>query len=115
VAISARTARSAELEAVVNSQAKRIAELEMAYADLKCEKESINAGYRRLSDKHKILTEKIEREKVELNESHGMKLAKLRGDLDLETRSYTEYRQSVCSWFCKLHETVSSLFNEVQA
>jgi hypothetical protein len=43
-----------------------------------------------------------------------MEFPKLRGDLDLETRSYTEYHQSVGRWLHKLHETMVSLFNEIQ-
>jgi predicted nuclease with TOPRIM domain len=85
-------ARNVELEAVVNSQVERIIELETTYADLKCEKESITAGYWKLSDKHKTLTKKSEQEKAELIEAHTMELTKLQGDLDLETHSYTEYR-----------------------
>jgi hypothetical protein len=112
---STQTARIMELEAVVNSQVEKIAELETAYTDLKREKEIVAAGYRRLSDKHMALTEKAEREKVELIETHATELAKLRGDLDLETCSYTEYHKSVCRWLCELHKTVASSFNVVQA
>jgi hypothetical protein len=68
---SAQTAKNVELEAVMNSQAKRIAELEMAYADLKHEKESITTGYQRLPDKHKTFTKKAKQEKVELIETHA--------------------------------------------
>jgi predicted nuclease with TOPRIM domain len=112
---SAQTARNVELEAVVNSQAERIAELETVYADMKCEKESITAGYRRLSDKHKTLIEKAEREKAKLIEAHATKLAMLQGDLDLETRIYTDYHQSVRCWLRELQETVALSFNEIQA
>jgi hypothetical protein len=67
---SAQAAKNAELEVLVSSQAEKIAELEAVCADLKCEKECITAGYRRLSDKHKIFTKKAEREKTELVETH---------------------------------------------
>jgi FtsZ-binding cell division protein ZapB len=108
-------AKNADLKAVVNSQAKKITELEMEYADLKHEKESITTGYWKMSDKHKMYTEKVERENAELVESHAMKLAKLRGDLDLETRSYTEYCLNVRRWLHELHNTVASSFDEVKA
>jgi hypothetical protein len=39
-----------------------------------------------------VFAEKAEWEKTELIETHEVELAKLRGDLDLETHSYTEYR-----------------------
>jgi hypothetical protein len=35
--------------------------------------------------------ERAEQEKMKLVEAHAAELVKLRGDLDLETRSYTEY------------------------
>jgi hypothetical protein len=35
--------------------------------------------------------------------------------LDLETRSYTEYYQNVCSELHDLHETLASSFEEVKA
>jgi uncharacterized coiled-coil protein SlyX len=49
----------AELESETAAQAKRIAELEEAYASLKLEKENMIAGYRRLADKYKRLEEKL--------------------------------------------------------
>jgi hypothetical protein len=42
-------------------------------------------------------------------------LAKLCGDLDLETRSYMEYSQAVCHWLHELHKTIASSFDEVKA
>jgi hypothetical protein len=42
-------------------------------------------------------------------------VAKLHGDLDLETRSYTEYRQTMRRQLRELHETMNSSFDEVQA
>jgi hypothetical protein len=38
-------AKNAELEALVRSQAKKITDLETAYADLKCEKDNVTIGY----------------------------------------------------------------------
>jgi hypothetical protein len=92
---------------------KRLLSLRLACADLKREKESIAAGYRRLSEKAFI--EKTEQEKMELVEIHATELASLRGDLDLKTRSYMEYRQNVWHQLRELHETVASSFEEVKA
>jgi hypothetical protein len=111
---SAQTAKNAELKALVNSQAEKIIKLETAYADQKREEESITVGYWRPPDKHKTFTESVEREKTELVKTHTTKLAKLRGDLDLETRSYTEYQLNVHRWLHELHETVASSFDEVK-
>jgi hypothetical protein len=111
---SAQTAKNAELEALVNSQAEKITKLETVYADQKREKESITAGYWRPLDKHKTFTENTEQEKTELVETHATELAKLRGDLDLETHSYTEYRLNVHRWLCELHKIVASSFDEVK-
>jgi hypothetical protein len=99
----------------VSSQAEKITKFEAACADLEREKESVTTIYRRLSEKHKMFTEKAEREKAELVQAHASEVAKLQGDLDLETRSYTEYHQIVLHWLHELHETVASSFNEVQA
>jgi hypothetical protein len=112
---SARAAKSAELEVVAWSQAEKIAKLETTCADLKCEKECIAAGYRRLSEKHTAFIEKTEQEKMELAEIHATELARLRGDLDLEMRSYMEYHQNVRCQLHELHETVASSFEEVKA
>jgi hypothetical protein len=112
---SVKMDKNAELEVLMNSQAEKITELETAYADLKREKESITTGYWRLSDKHKMFIEKAKREKMELVRTHVMELAKLRGDLDLETHSYTEYRLNVHPLLRELHETVASSFDEVKA
>jgi hypothetical protein len=54
--VSARVAKSAELEVLVKSQAEKIAQLKKACADLKREKESVTARYRRLSEKYKMFT-----------------------------------------------------------
>jgi uncharacterized coiled-coil protein SlyX len=81
----------AELEAVARSQADKITELEATCADLKCEKDKVTDGYQRLTEKHKSLTKKAEQDKTKLAEAHATKLTKLHADLDLETRSYTEY------------------------
>jgi hypothetical protein len=44
----------------VRSQAKKIAILEMAYANLKHEKDNVTTCYRRLAAKHDAFTEKAE-------------------------------------------------------
>jgi hypothetical protein len=112
---STQIAKSAELEVLVRAQAKKIAEHEMAYTNLKCEKENVTTGYRRLAAKHDAFVEKVEQEKAKLTEAHVVEVAKLHGDLDLETRSYTKYHQTVHHWLCDLHKIVASSFDEVQA
>jgi hypothetical protein len=62
-----------------------------------------------------VFVEKAKWEKTTLVETHAAELPKLRGDLDLETHSYTEYRQNVRRRLRELHETVASSFSEVQA
>jgi hypothetical protein len=47
----------------------------VACANLKREKENVTVSYRRLSEKHKALVEKMEQEKAELAEAHAMELA----------------------------------------
>jgi hypothetical protein len=47
-------------------------------------------------------------------ESHAKKLAKLRGDFDLETHSYMEYCLNVYRRLRELHNTVASSFDEVK-
>jgi hypothetical protein len=110
----AQTAKNGELTVLAHSQAKKIVELEAVCANLKYEKENITPGYRRLSKKHKVFTEKAEREKVERVETHVAEVAKPQGGRDLETRSYTEYLHNVCRRLHELHETVASSFNEVK-
>jgi predicted nuclease with TOPRIM domain len=105
-------AKNAELEVLVRSQAQKITELETSYADLKSEKENVTTGYQRLAAKYDAFVEKVEQEKVNLAEAHVAEVAKICGDLDLETRSYMEYRQTVRHRF---HETVALSFDEVQA
>jgi hypothetical protein len=56
----AQTAKNGELAVLAHSQAKKIVELEAVCANLKYEKENITPGYRRLSKKHKVFTEKAE-------------------------------------------------------
>jgi hypothetical protein len=75
----------------------------------------LHAGYQRLLEKHKALNEKPEQEKDRVAEVHTVDLAKLHADLDLETHSYMEYRQTVHRWLHELHETVASSFDEVKA
>jgi hypothetical protein len=87
----------------------------MAYADLKRENDNVTTGYQRLVAKHHAFTEKAEQEKMKLAEAHTMELAKLHGDLDLETLSYTEYRHTVCRRLHELHETVASSFDKLKA
>jgi uncharacterized coiled-coil protein SlyX len=65
---SAQADRNAELKSLVKSQAQNIAELKAACTDVKCEKENVMAGYRRLAEKYKAL-EKADREKAELAEA----------------------------------------------
>jgi hypothetical protein len=65
--------------------------------------------------KHDAFVEKVEQEWVDRAEAHATEVAKLCGDLDLEMRSYTEYRQTLRRWLYELHETVASSFDEVQA
>jgi uncharacterized coiled-coil protein SlyX len=112
---SAQAARFVELESLVMLQAQKIAELKAACADLKCEKESVMASYRRLSNKHITLVEKADRENAELGEAHATELAKVYEELDKETQEYTDYRLNM--WHC-LHDlrgVVDSTFGEVKA
>jgi uncharacterized coiled-coil protein SlyX len=104
-------AKIAELEVVARSQDDRIAELETTCADIKCEKDKVTDGYQRLAEKHKSLTEKAKEDKTNLAKAHAAKLTKLHTDLDLETHSYTEYRQNVRRQLLELHEAVSSSFD----
>jgi hypothetical protein len=55
---------------------------------LKHEKDNMTAGYRRLSEKHKALTKKVEWDMAKLAEAHVVELPRLHGDLDLETCNY---------------------------
>jgi hypothetical protein len=52
-------AKNVELEALVRSQAKKITKLEMAYADLKHEKENVTVGYRKRVAKQDAFVEKV--------------------------------------------------------
>jgi predicted nuclease with TOPRIM domain len=99
---------------LVRSQDKKIAELKTTYADLKREKDNVTTGYQRLAAKHDAFTERAEQEKAKLTKVHATELAKLLGDLDLETRSYTEYHQTVRRRLHELHKTVASSFDEVK-
>jgi hypothetical protein len=51
---------------------------------------------------------------MKLVEAHAAKLAKLCEDLDLESRSYTEYPHTVRCRLRQLHEIVVSSFGEVK-
>jgi hypothetical protein len=112
---SVQVAKIAELEQVARSQADRIMELEATCADFRREKDKVTDGYQRLAVKHKSLTERAEHEKAKLVEAHATEITKLREDLDLETHSYTEYRQTVRRRLRDLHEAVASSFEEVKA
>jgi uncharacterized coiled-coil protein SlyX len=84
--------RNATLESMMSAQAQKIAELEAACTSLRHEKENITAGYRRLSDKHKVFVVMVEQEKAELAEAHAAELAGMKEELDKETKGYTDYR-----------------------
>jgi hypothetical protein len=75
----------------------------------------LRIAYTRLVAKHDAFTEKAKQEKTKHAEAHTVEHAKLCGDLDLETRSYMEYRQTMRHRLRKLHETVASSFHEVKA
>jgi hypothetical protein len=82
-------------------QAKKITELEEAYANLKIENES-GAGYHRLSDKYKKLeakTKALKREKAEVEKLHVAQVAEVEKKLVKETNEYTKYRQE---YWCSL-------------
>jgi hypothetical protein len=81
---------------------------------LKHKKDNTTTGYRRLSEKNKALTKKVERDKAKLAEAHAVEFARLRGDLDLETHNYAEYRQTVHRRLHELHEIIASSFDEVK-
>jgi hypothetical protein len=74
----------------------------------------VTAGHRRLAAKHDAFAEKVEQERATFVEAHAAEVAKLRGDLDLETHNYTEYRHTVRRRLRELHETVASSFEKVQ-
>jgi hypothetical protein len=95
----AQVAKNEELEVLLRSQAEKITKLEMAYAALKCDMDNVTTGYQRMVAKHDAFAERAKKEKAKLTDSHVAELAKLRGDLELETRSYTKYRQTVASSF----------------
>jgi uncharacterized coiled-coil protein SlyX len=89
---SAQVAKIAELEQVAQSQADRIAELEVTYANFKRKRDKVTDDYWRLVEKHKSLTERAEHEKTNLLEAHAIEVTKLCTELDLENQSSTEYR-----------------------
>jgi uncharacterized coiled-coil protein SlyX len=112
---SAQMAMIVELEVVTRSQADKIAELEATCTNLKCEKDKVIDGYQRLSEKHKALAERAQQDKTRLVEAYVVELAKLHGDLDLETSNYIEYHQTVRHRLRELHEIVALSFDEVKA
>jgi hypothetical protein len=73
----------------------------------------VTTSYRRLIAKHDAFVEKVKLEKAKLAEAHTTEVAKLHGDLDLETHIYTKYRQTVRHQLRELHEIVASSFDEV--
>jgi predicted nuclease with TOPRIM domain len=103
--------RNAKLEALVEMQSQKIAEIEVACADLKQEKENLTAGYRRLLEKHKALIEEAEREKTKLVEAQATELAGIKGEMDKETQDYTDYCIDVRPRLCVLHKVVASSFD----
>jgi hypothetical protein len=110
---SVQVVKNVELEVLVRSQAEKIAELETAYADLKREKDNVTTGYQRLAAKHDAFTEKAKQEKANHVEAHAAEVANLRGDLDLQMCSYTEYH--LHRWLHEHHEIVASSFVDVKA
>jgi hypothetical protein len=82
-----------EVEALTHSWAEKIG---WTWGSL-CQSEAWKREQNyRLLEKHKVFSKKAEWEKTELAESHAAELTKLGGEgLDLETRSYIEYHQSV--------------------
>jgi hypothetical protein len=100
---------------VARSRAERITELEATCADFKREKDKVTDVYRRLEEKYKSLTERAKHEKTKVAEAHAADVTKLHVDLDLETQSYTEYRQTVYYRLRNLHKVVALLFEEVKA
>jgi hypothetical protein len=65
-------------------------------------------------EKHKSLTKRAKHEKTKLAVAHAAEVTKLRANLDLETRSYTEYCQTIRHQLRDLHEVVASSFEEVK-
>jgi Fic family protein len=100
---------------VISTQAQKIVELEEVCTNLKLEKENVTADYRRLSEKHKRLSEKVEQEKVEIAEAHTAELAKVKDELAKETQDYTDYRPNVRHHIRNLHDMLVASFHEVKA
>jgi hypothetical protein len=107
-----------KLELVDVAQAKRIAELEEACANLKLKKENVTTGYRRLAEKYKRLEEKataIEREKADAVEAHATQLAEVEEKLAKEMQDYTDYHWDVRHILHELHEVLKASLGEVGA
>jgi hypothetical protein len=111
---SAQAAKNAKLEVLTKSQADKITKLEIACTDLQREKDTVTSGYRRFATKHNAFMVKVEQDKTKMVEAHVAELAKLCRDLDLEMRSYIEYRQTVRRRHHELHEIGASSFSEVR-
>jgi NADH dehydrogenase/NADH:ubiquinone oxidoreductase subunit G len=107
--------KNAELESVIYAQDQKIAKLVKAYANLRLQKESMTAGYRRLSKKHKELGVKATQEKAEIAEAHVAELAEVRDELAKETEGYMDYRLNVRHRLRDLHEMLATSFGEVKA
>jgi hypothetical protein len=63
----------------VSSQAEKITKFEAACANLECEKESVTTIYRRLSEKHKMFTEKLSGRKRSLWKPMRQRLLNFKG------------------------------------
>jgi uncharacterized coiled-coil protein SlyX len=91
---TAQASRILELESLEATQARRIAKLEDARANLKLEKQNVTVGYRRLAKKYKRPEEKanvVEHEKTDATEAHAGQLAEVDEKLAKETQDYTDY------------------------
>jgi hypothetical protein len=56
----------------------------------------------------------MKRKRTKLVKAHSTELAKVEGELNQETRNYTNYRLIMHHHLHHLHETVASIFDEVR-
>jgi hypothetical protein len=56
----------------------------------------------------------MKRKRTKLVKAHSTELAKVEGELDQETRNYTNYRLIMRHHLHHLHEIVASIFDEVR-
>jgi hypothetical protein len=115
---TAQTSKIVELKSVAAAQAKKTAELEEVYSNLKLMKENMIASYRRLTEKYKRLEEKansIECEKADAAEAHTTQLAEVEEKLVKETRDYTDYHWDVRHSFHEFHEVLKASLGELGA